>query len=78
MIARALLTDAPILVLDEATTHLDPDTQRRVLDGVRRWRHGRTTIVIAHDAGSADGVDLHLQAQDGTFVRHGLTIDLGS
>ena len=68
MIARALLADAPILVLDEATAHLDAATQRRVLEGVRRWRAGRTTIVISHDAASLDGVDLVLRADDGTIA----------
>jgi ABC-type bacteriocin/lantibiotic exporter with double-glycine peptidase domain len=68
MIARALLADAPILVLDEATAHLDAATQRRVLDGIRRWRAGRTTIVISHDAASLGEVDLVLRAHDGTIT----------
>jgi thiol reductant ABC exporter CydC subunit len=48
MIARALLAESSILVLDESTAHLDPATERRVLDGVDRWRAGRTTVHIAH------------------------------
>jgi thiol reductant ABC exporter CydC subunit len=56
LIARALLAEAPILVLDEATTHLDRATERAVLAAVRRHRAGRTTILIAHHADRLDGV----------------------
>ncbi len=77
MIARALLADAPVLVLDEATAHLDPATRAAVLAGVRAWRPGRTTVHITHDPTALGAVDLvvHLDAgrvtpagrQDGTF-----------
>jgi thiol reductant ABC exporter CydC subunit len=65
MIARALLAEAPVLVLDEATAHLDADTEAAVLAGVRDWRDGRTTIRIAHDADREGGFDLVLAVQDG-------------
>ncbi|MCU1372169.1 MAG: transporter related protein, partial [Ilumatobacteraceae bacterium] len=68
MIARALLADSSVLVLDEATAHLDADTERRVLDGVRRWRAGRTTVVIAHHVESLADVDLVLAVEDGQVV----------
>jgi len=48
-IARAMVRDAPILVLDEPTTGLDAGTAQRVLGPMRRLMDGRTTIVIAHD-----------------------------
>lgn len=57
LIARALLAETPILVLDEATAHLDAATERAVLAAVRRHRAGRTTIVIAHHADRLDGID---------------------
>ena len=50
MIARALLADAPVLLLDEATAHLDGPTEARVLAGARRWQRGRTLVVASHGA----------------------------
>jgi ATP-binding cassette subfamily C protein CydC len=68
MIARALLAESSVLVLDEATTHLDPGTERRVLDGVARWRAGRTTLHIAHHADTLGPVDVVLHVADGHVV----------
>ncbi|GAA5055135.1 ATP-binding cassette subfamily B protein [Thermocatellispora tengchongensis] len=48
-IARAMLRDAPVLVLDEPMTGLDPDTAARIMTPLRRLMAGRTTIMIAHD-----------------------------
>ena len=47
-IARAFLKDAPILVLDEATSHLDAESERTVHAALDSLRHGRTTLIIAH------------------------------
>jgi thiol reductant ABC exporter CydC subunit len=47
-IARALLKAAPILILDEATSHLDVETERNVLSALDLFMRGRTTLVIAH------------------------------
>ena len=68
MIARALLADAPILVLDEATAHLDGPTARTVLERVFERRAGLTTIVITHDADLIPDVDLVLRAEDGSIT----------
>ncbi len=56
-IARAILKDAPILVLDEATANLDVLTERRLLDSIGPFMAGRTTLVISHRASVAERVD---------------------
>lgn len=48
-IARAILRDAPILILDEPLTGLDPVTAKSLLTGLRRVVQGRTTLIVAHD-----------------------------
>jgi ABC-type cobalamin/Fe3+-siderophores transport system ATPase subunit len=49
-IARAMIRDTPVLVLDEPTTGLDPETAVRIMEPLRRLMAGRTTILITHDA----------------------------
>ena len=51
-IARAFLKNAPLLLLDEPTAHLDPATESDVLEGLRRLAIGRTVIMASHSAGS--------------------------
>jgi ATP-binding cassette, subfamily B, bacterial len=48
-IARALLRDAPVLVLDEPTTGLDNENATQILESVRRLMEGKTTIIVSHD-----------------------------
>jgi thiol reductant ABC exporter CydD subunit len=47
-LARVFLRDTPVVLLDEPTANLDPDTERTVLDAVRRLSAGRTVLVVAH------------------------------
>jgi ABC-type transport system involved in cytochrome bd biosynthesis fused ATPase/permease subunit len=68
MIARALLADAPILVLDEATEHLEPALRFEVLNAILASRVGRTTVMLAHEIDTVDRVDITYDLINGTFV----------
>ncbi len=47
-LARAFLRDAPLLLLDEPTANLDGDTEREIVEAIRRLAHGRTVVLVAH------------------------------
>ena len=67
-IARALLRDTPVVVLDEATTGLDPAARALVLDAVDRLARGRTTLIVTHDADVAVRADRVVWIEDGRVV----------
>ncbi|UXY20507.1 ABC transporter ATP-binding protein/permease [Streptomyces cynarae] len=70
-IARAILRDAPVLVLDEPTTGLDAMAARRVVKPLRRLMTGRTTIMITHDLNLAPDADRILVVDQGRIVETG-------
>ncbi|MGY1848809.1 ABC transporter ATP-binding protein [Blastococcus sp. SYSU DS1021] len=70
-IARAALRDAPIVVLDEALTGLDEDTEAEVTAALARLTHGRTTFVITHDLAAARNADRVFWMEDGRVLRTG-------
>ena len=70
-IARAFLADASILVLDEATSSLDVETEMQVQAATEALMAGRTTIVIAHRLSTIRGADRILVFQDGRIVEEG-------
>lgn len=70
-IARAMLRDAPVLILDEPTTGLDRLAAERILEPLRRLAEGRTTIVISHDLALAADADHILVLDEGRLVESG-------
>ena len=70
-IARAFLKDAPILILDEATSHLDAINERTVRDALDRLQADRTTIVIAHRLSTIRDADLIVVLDEGHVVETG-------
>jgi thiol reductant ABC exporter CydC subunit len=70
-IARALLKDAPLLILDEATANLDPLTERAVLDALDVLMQGRTTLMITHRLVAMERMDEILVLDSGRFIERG-------
>ena len=70
-IARALLKDAPILILDEATSSLDTESEREVQRALENLMQNRTTIVIAHRLSTIKNADRIIVLKDGQIVEEG-------
>lgn len=79
-IARALIKDPPILILDEATSSLDAESESFVQDALERVMQGRTTFIIAHRLSTVVGADRILVLKDGAIIEtgsHGELMDSG-
>ena len=70
-IARALLKDAPILILDDSVSAVDTKTERTILANLRQTRKGKTTILIAHRISTIEQMDKVLFIDDGTVAAFG-------
>jgi ATP-binding cassette, subfamily B, bacterial len=75
-IARALLKDAPILILDEPTSALDAETEASLLEALERLMAGRTTFVIAHRLSTIRRADRIVVLRDGEVVESGTHAEL--
>ena len=70
-IARALLRNSPILILDEPTAALDSEAEERVMEGLRRLMQGRTVIMIAHHLSTLEAADQILVLKNGIIAEEG-------
>ena len=70
-IARALMKDAPILILDDSVSAVDTKTERAILGNLRQTRHGKTTILIAHRISTIEQMDKVLFIDEGRVAGFG-------
>ena len=75
-IARAFLKDAPLLILDEATVHLDAASEALIQEALARLLHGRTVLIIAHRLNLAYRADQVVVLDQGRAVEAGSHSDL--
>ncbi len=74
--ARAFLRDPGLIILDEASSRLDPATERQLEQALARLLHGRTAIIIAHRLRTLEHVDQIMILEDGRVREHGLRAEL--
>jgi ABC-type multidrug transport system fused ATPase/permease subunit len=75
-VARALIKNAPIILLDEATASLDSESERAVQEAIEHLCQGRTTLVIAHRLHTVTHADRIFVVEDGSIAESGRHEDL--
>ena len=75
-IARAMVANPPMMILDEATSNVDTRTERLIQDSFEKLTHGRTSFVIAHRLSTIRNSDLILVMRDGNIVEQGTHTEL--
>ena len=75
-IARALMKDAAILILDDSVSAVDVKTEKAILENLRRVRQGKTTILIAHRISTVEGMDKIIFVDDGKVTAVGTHAEL--
>lgn len=77
-LARAKLRDPPVLILDEVTSGLDPVSRSLIMDAIRLWRKGKTTIIITHDVAQIEEGEYVYVLADGRVVQQGFQKELAT
>ena len=75
-IARALLKDSPILILDDSLSAVDTDTEERILENLKKLRAGKTTIMVAHRVSTVQNADHVLVLDEGRMAEYGTREEL--
>lgn len=75
-LARAFLKDAPLVILDEATANLDPETEMQLRDAIQTLMRDRTVLLIAHRLSTVTQADEILVINEGRIIEHGTHADL--
>jgi ATP-binding cassette subfamily B protein len=70
-IARSLMKDASVLILDDSVSAVDVKTEKKILENLRTLRKGKTTILIAHRISTVEKMDKILFIEDGKLVAAG-------
>ncbi|GAP84432.2 hypothetical protein SAMD00023353_0702560 [Rosellinia necatrix] len=70
-LARAKLRDPPVLILDEITSESDPVSRQLIMQAIRRWRRGKTTIIITHEVTQIRDSDFVYVMDNGSVVQEG-------
>ncbi|KAI1206953.1 P-loop containing nucleoside triphosphate hydrolase protein [Annulohypoxylon truncatum] len=70
-LARAKIRDPPVLILDEVTSGLDPVSRSLVMDAVRQWRRGKTTIIVTHEVAQIKDYDFVYVMDDARVIQKG-------
>ena len=75
-IARAILKDSPIIILDEATASIDPENEHLIQNAISELTHGKTIITIAHRLATIENADQILVIDDGRLIQKGTHAEL--
>ena len=70
-LARAILKDAPVIILDEATASIDPENEHLIQEAISELTRGKTIITIAHRLATIEEADQILVVEDGQIVQRG-------
>ena len=70
-IARALMKDAPILILDDSLSAVDTDTEEQILSNLKEVRAGKTTVIIAHRISTIQNADHIMVLNEGRVAEYG-------